>query len=580
MDVTSIIDHIQTKVTKFTVLIMCSEAFIFRTAVSYCLFIALLAMCSPVAGIGGEFQVKSMVKFDLNGDQFGSRTFGISMEVKSLYTWSTARHVVFTRLLDISVNDFNIIRQKSGGLIIMLPTNVSIFNNEIKEQITILEQAMLFQSAPIPVYFAPFNKNLDKILDEISYTTTQNINQDETAFTQLVTSISANGYHVTVSDVSSSANKNSKIPVVYGELIPNNFVGNYVDNILHESNLPVILITASLKTFGIFNDYPLNADAAVLMILMEMFSKLHSVTRMTPKYSIAFLLSDSGLLLNFQGAKKWLEIDENLSLQGVEYVMCLDTIIQSLTHNEKDVLFMHVSKPPKEKSSISQYFKLLKLAADQHGKNFTVEGVHKKINLAELKLAWEHERFSIKRYPAFTLSSVKASKSPIRTSIFTDDKSRIITEVMLASKIISEALAAYIYKLDQLPNIFTGYLEINDQTVMSYLGVKSILENNDIKDAFSKYLKNVKVIYDKADVREPDFLFYNGNDVHMNVYRVKPAIFDLFLTFVIGIYLVSVYLAIQNFPRFYEEVSKFSKQPHSLGAVNGNLSDRNKWKLN
>ncbi|XP_023037248.2 nicalin-1 [Drosophila willistoni] len=558
---------------------MWNEAVIFRLALPYCLLISLIVMCSAGAGIGGEFQVMSMVKFDSNGDQFGCRTFAISLEAKSLYTWSTARHVVFTRLLDISLNDFNKIRQKSGGLIIMLPSNVSILNNEIKEHITILEQAMLFQSVPIPVYFAPFNTNLERILNEISYTTRKNINQNETAFVQLITSISANGYHVTVSGASSSANKNSKIPVIYGELIPNHFVGNYVDNILDENNLPVILITASLKTFGIFNDYPLNADAAVLMILMEIFSKLHSVTRMTPKYSIAFLLSDSGLLLNFQGAKKWLEIEESLTLQGVEYVMCLDTIIQSLTHNEKDVLFMHVSKPPKEKSSISQYFKLLKMAADQHGKNLTVEGVHKKINLAESKLAWEHERFSIKRYPAFTLSSVKAPKSPIRTSIFKDDKSRIVTEIMVASKIISEALAAYIYKLDQLPNIFNGYLEINDQIVMSYLEVKSILENNDIKDGFNKYLKNVKIIYDKADVREPDFLFYYGNDVNMNVYRVKPAVFDLFLTIVIGLYLVSVYLAIQNFPRFYLEVSKLSKNSHSLGAVNGNLYN-NKWKLN
>lgn len=72
-------------------------------------------------------------------------------------------------------------------------------------------------------------------------------------------------------------------------------------------------------------------------------------------------------------------------------------------------------------------------------------------------------------------------------------------------------------------------------------------------------------------------MFYNDHDVKLNVYRVKPAIFDLFLTIVIGIYLLTVFLAIQYFPRLYEEVSKLTKE-EPVGQLNGHSSERLKMK--
>ncbi|XP_034101695.2 nicalin-1 [Drosophila albomicans] len=553
-----------------------SFADIFRGGLPYCLLVALPILILVSPSMASDFQVMSMTKFDVNGEQFGSRSSAISLEAKSLYTWSTGRHCVLARLLDISVNDLNKIRQKAGGLIIMLPKDVTALNDEVKEHVLMLEQQMLSQAIPVPVYFAPFNPKLEEILKDVTHTAIDNNVENKTAFGQMLLLVSANGYHVTVDGQNSAANKNSKIPVIQGEFVPNQFVAKHMDNSGDGNSLPLILITASLKTFGIINDYPLNADSAVTMALVEIFSKLHSMISMSPKYRLGFLLSDSGLLLNFQGSKKWLEIDDNSVLQNVEFVLCLDTITQSLGGNQPNVLYMHVSKPPKEKTSISNFFKILKSVSAQHGGNLTVEGVHKKINLADSKLSWEHERFSMKRFPAFTLSSVKNPSSPLRTTMFKDDESQIVTQLITSAKIIAESLACYMYKIDPQSDVFDGHVAINENNILPYLGLRSILQNNDIKDGFEKYLKNVKIVYDKPDAREPDFMFYNGVDAKLNVYRVKPAIFDLFLTFVITIYLSTIYFAIQFFPRFYDLVS--AKLNLSMRSSNGNAQNAMKRK--
>lgn len=545
---------------------------IFRGGLPYLLIaLPVLLICSanPVLA-SSEFSVQRMSQFDVNGLAYGCRASALSLEAKSLYTWSTGRHCVVAKLQDITIDQFREIRQKAGGLVILLPQNVSGMTFEEKEHLNLLEEAMLAQANSIPIYFSPYNPELEHIIMDVTRTTSNNIEgnaQRTSAATELLASISANGYQVIVSGASHLASKTSRIPIIQGELSATTKLLKQVEN-GGESNskLPLIIIASHLNTFGLYNEYPLNADAAVLLTLADVFSKLYSTPNAVPKYRLLFLLTESSMLLNFQGVKKWL--DENVQLQNVDFVLCLDTITQSL-NAETGNLYMHVSKPPKEGTAMNDFFKLLKNIAAQYG-NVTVDGVHKKINLADQQLAWEHERFSMRRLPAFTISTLKSPKEPVRATIFKDAEEQIIAQTQQHAKILAETLAHYVYGLQEPYEIFAGPMGINKKLIKAYLQVKSALHNNDLKNAFEKYLKNVKIMYDKPDTRDPDYMFYDGQEARLNVYHVKPAIFDLFLTILICAYLASVYFIIQFFPALYDTICKMTKAQAELTYNNSN----------
>ena len=134
------------------------------------------------------------------------------------------------------------------------------------------------------------------------------------------------------------------------------------------------------------------------------------------RYNIVFLLSGGGKF-NYLGTRKWLEDQtensENSVLNEVDYILCLDSIGGS------NQLFLHVSKPPKENTPGYRLVEAFKEVSGLYPDvNFTL--VHKKVNLAEELVAWEHERFirNQRRLPAGTLSHFSQPREPGRTSMF------------------------------------------------------------------------------------------------------------------------------------------------------------------
>lgn len=223
-------------------------------------------------------------------------------------------------------------------------------------------------------------------------------------------------------------------------------------------------------------------------------------------------------------------------------------MVQPTIMEDGNSLYMHVSKPPKDGSSINSFYKLFKESGEKNNK--TIEGVHKKINLAESHLAWEHERFGIKKITSFTLSSTKNYKSIARTTMFTRNSEELLNSLHSNAETIIEALVKYMFDITD-ERLTSSISKVSKKSVESWTGVKSTLQNNDVKNAFEKYLRNVKVTFDKPDYRDPDFMFYNGPEAQLNIYNVKPAVFDLFLTVLIAAYLFCFYLVLNYCPNIY-----------------------------
>ena len=192
------------------------------------LTLPFLIICSPNPVLATEFNVQRLAQWDLNGVNYGCRSSALSLGAKSLYTWLSGRHCVVTKLEDLSIDEFREIRQKTGALVVLLPKDVANMSAEQKEDLLLLEQAMLAQPSSIPVYFSVYDKELDRVISDITRTTSTNQKEaahkgpggkSGSALSELFASISANGYQIIVSGASHVANKNSKIAIIQGEFL-------------------------------------------------------------------------------------------------------------------------------------------------------------------------------------------------------------------------------------------------------------------------------------------------------------------------------------------------------------------------
>ncbi|XP_003745511.1 nicalin-1 [Galendromus occidentalis] len=325
-----------------------------------------------------------------------------------------------------------------------------------------------------------------------------------------------------------------------------------------QEQLPTVAVVAHYDAFAAAADLAYGADSngsgiAAVLELLRLFSRLYSGDKMHPRANLIFVLSGGGKL-NYQGTKKLVEdavesANSDSILADSLFTICLESI------GSKPELVAHVSKPPRPDNAMRKFFNILNVTGD-------VPMVHKKINLAEEMRVWEHERFSLSKLPAFTLSSLANHNSRSRMSLF--DQRIDISALEENVRRIAVAISAFVYQrpAEVTDEFFKGELAVSRehlQAVVDFVtsrprSTQVLLEkSNDVVSSLEKMMNRyllkstAKISIFEPDRREPEFVLYDQTAATLQISEVKPVLFDILLFSIIVVYLAVVYVSVSEF---------------------------------
>ncbi|XP_069571505.1 BOS complex subunit ncln [Brachyistius frenatus] len=520
-----------------------------------------------------EFTAYRMQQYDLVHQKHGCRGAIVVAEARSAEEPSLTRRCVIMKVPDLTTERYlEAQRQNAAAILILLPQNISSISPDMIQSFMVSESESLQKETLMPVYVAPEDEQLLYMYEEVKQTAAT---RTSSIFVRVLRSmVTATAFQILVSNNAAIKATTDNAIVTLEGVLPG-----------AGEDPPTIVITAHYDSYGLAPWLSYGADSngsgvTILLELARLFQKLYSSPSTRPQYNLMFSLAGGGKY-NFLGTKRWIEdnldhAESSLLHDNVAFVLCLDTLANG------DELYMHVSRPPKPDTPMHSFIQLLEEVVSSRFPWVKVGLVHKKINLVESTVAWEHERYSLRRILGFTLSHVEDPKSELRGSIL-DTMSQVdFRKLKRNGIIIAEALGRYMYNLSDKGSpkdvqVFKGQLDFQETRVsslMSYLTSvpratqlldkepSHVLLVSSLEHEFKRYLQQVHRQTFRQDKRDPDITFFDQMNQPIVMYRVKPAAFDLFLGGCIAAYLGIVYYAIQNFGYLYTKLKAAVKSKH------------------
>ncbi|XVE59608.1 hypothetical protein DITRI_Ditri05aG0059600 [Diplodiscus trichospermus] len=531
----------------------------------------ILVACVELCDAATAVDVYRLIQYDMSGSPFGSRFAALNHHAASLHFPPGAD--LSRTVLIISLRELNItllreyINQKKplGGLLFLLPEifrfenggNKEIYEKEkMKNKLAELEKLFVHANIPYPVYFAFENDEIDNVLADIKQN--EAIGQPATAIT--------GGYKLVVQTPEPKKVASPTITNIQGWLS-----GLKAD--ADANQLPTIAIVASYDTFGVAPALSVGSDSngsgiVALLEIARLFSLLYSNPKTRGSYNLLFGLTSGGPY-NYNGTQKWLRSFDQRLRESIEYAICLNSI-----GSWDDELWIHVSKPP-ENAYIKQIFEGFSNVADEL--DLKVGLKHKKINISNPRVAWEHEQFSRLRVTAATLSELSVAPELLEGTGGLFDSRQFVNEaaIIRGVKLVAESLARHIYgHQGKKVQIFAedSSLAVNPAYVQSWLDLLSrtprvapLLSKNDpfvtaLKKELANHADEVNV---QHEILEGIFTFYDATSARLNIYQVASVTFDLLLLLVLGSYLIVLFSFLVITTRGLDDLISLFRRPPS-----------------
>ncbi|KAI5592684.1 hypothetical protein BDE02_04G170000 [Populus trichocarpa] len=520
--------------------------------------------------------VYRLIQYDISGAQFGSRFATLNDHAGSLHLppgVDLSRTVVIipVRELNITlVKEFIAQRKPLGGLLFLLPQMLNFENrdptSESKYQIhekkltnnvlVELERLLIYANIPYPVYFAFEDDDIDAVLADVKRNDASG--QPATATT--------GSYKLVVSAPEPKRIASPAITNIQGWL-----PGLKADGDLNQ--LPTIAIVASYDTFGTAPALSVGSDSngsgiVALLEIARLFSLLYSNPKTRGRYNLLFGLTSGGPY-NYNGTHKWLRSFDQRQRESIDYAICLNSI-----GSWDNKLWIHVSKPP-ENAFIKQIFEGFSTVAEELGIEVSLK--HKKINISNPRVAWEHEQFSKLRVTAATLTGLSAPPELLeRTGGLSDSRHFVNEDAIVRSiKLVAESIARHVYGYQgKNIQIFADdtSLAVNAPYIRSWLDLLSqtprvapFLSKNDpfvmaLKKELDDHTHEVNV---QHEVLDGMFTIYDSTKAKLNIYQVASVTFDLLLLLVLGSYLIILFTFLVITTRGLDDLISLFRRPPS-----------------
>ncbi|KAG1331047.1 nicalin [Cocos nucifera] len=531
----------------------------------------ILVACVELGDAATAVDVYRLIQYDIAGVPYGSRVAGLNHHAGASPFAPGAdlsRTVVMMPVRELNLTflrEYIISNQPLGGLLLLLPKKVSNrIVGEVKSKddglmrniLVELEQLLIQANIPYPVYFAFEDDMINAVLADVR-------KSDATGQPPMATT---GGYKLVVSIPEPKRVSSPTITNIQGWLPGLKGDGD-------TNQLPTIAVVASYDTFGAAPALSVGSDSngsgvVALLEIARLFSRLYSNPKTRGRYNLLFGLTSGGPY-NYNGTLKWLRSFDQRLRESIDYAICLNSI-----GSWKNQLWIHVSKPP-ENAYIKQVHEGLSDVANELGVTIGIK--HKKINISNPRVAWEHEQFSRLRITAVTLSELSAAPELLESTGGLHDTRDSLDEAAIyrTIRLVAESLARHIYgHQGRNIQIFAdnSSLAVNPSYISAWLDLLSrtprvapfLSKTDPIISALKKELSDHTVeVHVQHETIDGMFSFYDSTRATLNIYQVASVAFDLLLLLALGAYLILLFSFLVLTTRGLDDLINLFRRPPS-----------------